>query len=55
MEVFFDERGHPKTRVKVKGARQKGTLEAILDTGFDGYLSLPVNIAEQKIVSRQIE
>lgn len=29
----------------VSGARQTSFLEAILDTGFDGYLSLPISIA----------
>lgn len=27
------------------GTKQSGVVEAILDTGFDGYLSLPINIA----------
>jgi predicted aspartyl protease len=45
METFFDSRNHPKIRLVVSGARQSSFLEAILDTGFDGYLSLPINIA----------
>lgn len=45
MEAFFDQKKHPKIKFRVKGTRQSGSLEAILDTGFDGYLSLPVNIA----------
>lgn len=45
MEAFFDSKKHPKVKFAVGGARQSSLLEAILDTGFDGYLSLPINIA----------
>ena len=45
METFFDSRNHPKIRFTVVGARKSSLLEAILDTGFDGYLSLPISIA----------
>jgi len=45
METFFDTRDHPKIKLAVGGAKQSILLEAILDTGFDGYLSLPINIA----------
>ena len=45
MEAFFDARNHPKIKLAVSGARQTSLLEAILDTGFDGYLSLPISIA----------
>ncbi len=45
METFFDDRNHPKIKLAVGGAKQNNLLEAILDTGFDGYLSLPINIA----------
>lgn len=45
METFFDSRKHPKIRLTVVGARKSSLLEAILDTGFDGYLSLPISIA----------
>lgn len=45
MATFFDSRKHPKIRLTVVGARKSSLLEAILDTGFDGYLSLPINIA----------
>lgn len=45
METFFDARKHPKIKVTVVGVRKSSSLEAILDTGFDGYLSLPINIA----------
>jgi len=45
MEAFFDENNHPKIRIFVKGKRQKGRLTCLLDSGFDGYLCLPINIA----------
>lgn len=45
METFFDARNHPKIKLTVVGARKSSLLEAILDTGFDGYLSLPISIA----------
>lgn len=45
METFFDAKNHPKIRLAVGGAKQSNLLEAILDTGFDGYLSLPISIA----------
>lgn len=45
METFFDSRNHPKIKLAVSGAKQTSFLEAILDTGFDGYLSLPISIA----------
>jgi len=45
METFFDARKHPKIKLTVFGAKKGSSLEAILDTGFDGYLSLPINIA----------
>jgi len=45
METFFDSRKHPKIKLTVIGARKSSLLEAILDTGFDGYLSLPISIA----------
>jgi len=45
METFFDTKNHPKVKLAVSGAKQSSLLEAILDTGFDGYLSLPISIA----------
>lgn len=45
METFFDVKNHPKIRLAVGGAKQSNLLEAILDTGFDGYLSLPISLA----------
>lgn len=45
MKAYFDKRKHPKVILDLKGKKQSGKLEAILDTGFDGYLALPINIA----------
>lgn len=45
METLFDSRKQPRIKLTVVGARKRSLLEAILDTGFDGYLSLPINIA----------
>lgn len=45
METFFDPSKHPKIKLTVSGNRKIGILEALVDTGFDGYLSLPINVA----------
>jgi predicted aspartyl protease len=45
MKTFFDDKGHPKIELLVKGKRQSGKLEAVLDTGFDGFLNLPITMA----------
>jgi len=45
METFFDSNKHPKTKLTVGGSKKTGILQAIIDTGFDGYLSLPINVA----------
>ena len=39
MEAYFDETDHPKVKIIVSGRKQKRIITAILDTGFDGYLS----------------
>jgi len=45
MEAFFDERDHPTVKLVVAGSKKKRIIAAILDTGFDGFLSLPVTVA----------
>lgn len=45
MEVFFDKRRTPKIKLRVKGRRQAVVIEAVLDTGFNGSLSIPISIA----------
>lgn len=45
MEAYFDKSNHPTAKLIVSGSKQKRIITAILDTGFDGYLSLPITIA----------
>ena len=45
MEAFFDKNHHPKIKIQIKGKRQKGILTCLLDSGFDGYLCLPITVA----------
>lgn len=55
MTGFFDQSGHPKTQNRVIGKRGDVTITPTIDTGFDGQLCLPVEIAIQlglKLVSR---
>ena len=52
---FFDESGHPKIEIRVIGRREDVTITPTIDTGFDGQLCLPVEIAIQlglELVSR---
>jgi len=35
----------PRVAITVRGARRDVTLEAVIDTGFDGQLCLPVSLA----------
>ncbi len=37
----------PTTRIEAIGTRQTLALTAIVDTGFDGYLCLPIRLAVQ--------
>lgn len=45
MEGYVDEFGQPKLVVTLIGERNQLTTEAIIDTGFNGELSIPVNLA----------
>lgn len=45
MKPYFDRRGHPQIQIAVSGRKQKRLITAILDTGFDGYISLPLTVA----------
>lgn len=45
MEAYFDKSGHPKIKLLVLGKRQNQPVAALLDTGFDGFLSLPITLA----------
>jgi len=42
---YVDELRQPRTKLTVKGNRKTIVVEPVIDTGFDGYLSLPVSIA----------
>lgn len=43
MEGYIDEYGHPKVVVMVNGL----SVDAVIDTGFDGDLCLPIQVAIQ--------
>ena len=43
MEGYIDEYGHPKVVVMVNGL----SVDAVVDTGFDGNLCLPIQVAIQ--------
>jgi predicted aspartyl protease len=45
MQGYIDDLGYPRVNVAVTGARRSVTLPALVDTGFDGDLSLPIRIA----------
>jgi clan AA aspartic protease len=42
---YVDELRQPRIKLTVKGNRKAIGIEPIVDTGFDGYLSLPVAVA----------
>jgi len=37
--------GTPVSELKIRGSRQARTVEGILDTGFNGFLCLPISLA----------
>lgn len=37
----------PRVKVDVRGTRRSVVVDAVLDTGFDGEISLPVKVAEK--------
>lgn len=37
--------GTPAIELKIRGSREELTLEGILDTGFNGFLCLPISLA----------
>lgn len=37
--------GPPVIELKIRGSRQELTVEGILDTGFNGFLCLPISLA----------
>jgi clan AA aspartic protease len=44
---FIDDAGHPKVELTVIGKRGEITLTPTIDTGFDGQLCLPTEVAIQ--------
>lgn len=42
---YIDENGMPVVNVTVGGIRSQITISALVDTGFDGYVCLPVELA----------
>jgi clan AA aspartic protease len=47
VRAYFDASGQPRVELEVRGSRAAVRVAAVLDTGFDGELSLPVAIAVQ--------
>lgn len=47
MDGYFDEYGHPRVEISVMGIRSTCSIKAVIDTGFDGDLCLPIQIAIQ--------
>ena len=47
MEGYIDECGQARVRVGIIGRKKEIAVDAVIDTGFDGYLCLPVQLAIQ--------
>lgn len=47
MTGYVDEYGQPKIKLVVRGQKQQQAIEAVVDTGFNGHLCLPLPIAVQ--------
>jgi len=45
MKGYIDEHRHPLIKIKVKGIRKETEIYAIVDSGFDGEVCLPLQIA----------
>lgn len=41
VQSYFDNFGHPKLKAIVSGSRGQAEIEALIDTGFDGEITLP--------------
>lgn len=44
---YFDEYNHPRIDLSLVVNNRKINVSALIDTGFDGYLSLPKSLAEK--------
>ena len=42
---YFDDVGQPRIAVSIFGNRGELTIDAVIDTGFDGSLCLPLSLA----------
>ena len=42
---FFDSAGRPRLTVTVTGGRSTAQVDALIDTGFNGDLTLPISLA----------
>lgn len=47
MRASFDAFGAPRVEIEVKGSRATVQVSALLDTGVDGDVSLPIGVAIQ--------
>lgn len=45
MKTYFDQVFHPIVEITVSGLEKTASIPALIDTGFDGYLSLPLTVA----------
>jgi clan AA aspartic protease len=41
IQAYFDDSGNPKVKIAVSGNRMQVEIEALIDTGFDGEITLP--------------
>ena len=41
IQGHFDASGHPKITITVSGGREQIKIEALIDTGFDGEVTIP--------------
>jgi predicted aspartyl protease len=48
--AYFDDFGYPRVNIEVRGSRAAARVAAMLDTGFDGELSLPIDVATNGVV-----
>lgn len=44
-EGYFNDNEHPILEITVTGEDSQVEIPALIDTGFDGYLSLPIPVA----------
>ena len=45
MRGYFDDEGRPRITVSLFGSRAEVPIEPLIDTGFDGALSVPIPLA----------